>query len=207
MKEQAAMALFDELLDLDATERAARLARIEADDPELAATLREWLVADAQADARVDQGPVATRVLPGAILPRTAAGDRIGAYRLVRELGRGGMGQVWLAERADGEFAQHVALKLIHPELAGPEAAPRFRRERQILADLRHPNIAQLIDGGVAADGQPWLAMEWVEGVSLREEMRRGPLSTRRVLALGAQIAEALAHAHAAGIVHRDLKP
>src|SRR5262245_20844250 len=74
------------------------------------------------------------------------ADDRVGAYRLVRQLGSGGMGQVWLAERADGQFAQQVALKLIHPDLASPEAGPRFRRERQILADLRHPHIAQLID-------------------------------------------------------------
>jgi serine/threonine-protein kinase len=194
-----ALALFDALVDLDQPAREAELAR-GGHDPEAVATVRRWLAAD-RPDARL---------APERYAPARAAagaGDRIGAWTLVREIGRGGMGSVWLAERVDGDFAQRAALKLIRPDLAAHDADQRFRRERRILATLKHPNIAQLLDGGVTGEGRPWLAMEWVEGETLRERLARAPFEPQRLVVLAGEIASALAHAHAAGVVHRDLKP
>ncbi len=159
-----ALALFDALVDLDATSREARLAAAE---PTVAALVRRWLDADASHDARVT--PLHYAELATAARKADATpGERIGAWSLVREIGRGGMGSVWLAERAGGDFTQKVALKLIRRDLGASDAEARFRRERRILATLKHPNIAALLDGGVTADGRPWLAMEWVEGRTLR---------------------------------------
>ena len=199
-----ALALFDAVVDLDEAAREAELAS-DAHDPETIATVRRWLAADRH-DARLTPGHYA----PSIVEPvRTAgiAGDRIGAWTLEREIGRGGMGSVWLAARSDGDFLQRAALKLIRPDLAASDAESRFRRERRILATLKHPNIAQLLDGGVTPDGRPWLAMEWIEGRTLREAIAAAPLDPQRLLVLASEVAAALAHAHEAGIVHRDLKP
>ncbi|MPZ21690.1 MAG: protein kinase, partial [Luteitalea sp.] len=103
-------------------------------------------------------------MLPALATPPDPRGRRIGAYRLLRLLGRGGMGVVYEAERADGQFEQHVALKLLTTALTGTEAHDRFLVERHILAGLGHPAIAHLLDGGVVADGTPWFAMEYVDG-------------------------------------------
>ena len=113
-----------------------------------------------------------------AVWSQRLVGERVGPYALVRELGRGGMGAVWLAERADGEFEQRVAVKLIRPGWDAGELLARFRAERQILAGLTHPNIAHLLDGGVTADGKPWLALEYVDGVDLLALLRRASGST-----------------------------
>jgi len=198
-----ALALFDALVDLDATSREARLAAAE---PTVAALVRRWLDADASHDARVT--PLHYAELATAARKADATpGERIGAWSLVREIGRGGMGSVWLAERAGGDFTQKVALKLIRRDLGASDAEARFRRERRILATLKHPNIAALLDGGVTADGRPWLAMEWVEGRTLREALAERPLEPPRLVVLATALSSALAHAHAAGVVHRDLKP
>ncbi|MEO6065010.1 MAG: protein kinase, partial [Lysobacterales bacterium] len=130
-----------------------------------------------------------------------------GAWKLVREIGRGGMGSVWLAERAGSDFAQRAAIKLLRADLAGAEVRARFAQERKVLARLSHPNIAHLLDGGIGSDDRPWLAMEYVEGTTLRALLAKRALPLKRVISLATQIAEALAHAHAAGVVHRDLKP
>jgi tetratricopeptide (TPR) repeat protein len=140
-------------------------------------------------------------------LSTASDGDRIGAFRIVRELGCGGMGAVYLAERADGQFEQRVALKLIRRGMASDEVLRRFLRERQILARLQHPHIARLLDGGLTGDGQPWFAMEHVEGVAITRyaDVRRLTVDERIRLFLG--ICDAVRHAHEAGVVHRDLKP
>jgi len=133
-------------------------------------------------------------------------GDLVGAYRLVEEIGRGGMGSVWRADRVDGIFEREVALKL--PRLAkGPRLAERMARERQIGALLEHPNIARLYDAGVDAVGRPYLVMERIRGVDVVTHAARRALDTTARLRLVLQACEALAHAHRRLVVHRDIKP
>jgi serine/threonine protein kinase len=135
------------------------------------------------------------------------AGQLVGHYRIVREIGRGGMGAVYLAERADGEFKHEVALKVVRRSFADSELARRFRQERQILASLNHPNIARLLDGGVSAEGEPYLVMEHVEGVRIDEYADAHALSTIARLNLFRQVCAAVQYAHQNLIIHRDLKP
>ncbi len=132
---------------------------------------------------------------------------RLGPWRLVRELGVGGMGTVWLAERADGAFHMTVAVKLINHDAVTPEQIGRFVRERQILADLEHANICRLIDGGTADDGRPYLVMERVDGRRLDHYHRDTRPSIPQLLGLFVTLCGALSFAHARGIIHRDLKP
>lgn len=140
--------------------------------------------------------------------PGTAAGPQmVGPYRLVRLLGRGGMGTVWLAERADGEFNKRVALKLVNRDGDPHELARRFRVERQILAALAHPNVAALHDGNTTADGLPYFVLEYVDGRPLTQFCDEEMLDIRERLRLFAAVVAAVAHAHSRLVVHRDLKP
>ena len=134
------------------------------------------------------------------------AGHEVGPYRLVRELGRGGMGSVWLAERADGLVRRQVALKLPHA-VWGDAFAERMARERQILSGLSHAHIARLYDIGLDAHGRPWIAMEYVDGERIDTWCRDRDLPVRERLALLLQVLSAVAHAHQRLVVHRDLKP
>ncbi|SDD73308.1 serine/threonine-protein kinase [Aquimonas voraii] len=134
-------------------------------------------------------------------------GERIGPFAIVEELGRGGMAVVYRAERADGEYAQTVALKWIGGGGSDEGARALFRRERQALADLSHPHIARLLDGGHSVDGQPWLAMEFIEGQRIDTHARALDLDLRARLRLFLQVGEAVAYAHARGLLHRDIKP
>jgi len=134
-------------------------------------------------------------------------GQVIGLYRLVRELGSGGMGVVWLAERTDGLIKRPVALKLPHGAWKRAGLAERMAHEREILATLAHPNIAHLYDAGVTAEGQPYLAIEYVEGRRIDSYCRDRQLDVKSRLRLFMQIAEAVAYAHGKLVVHRDLKP
>ena len=131
----------------------------------------------------------------------------VGPYRLLRELGRGGMGEVWLAERIDGSLKRQVALKLPHSALPQRQMAERFARERDILANLVHTNIARLYDAGVAPDGQPYLALEYVEGQALTTWCDARQLGIRSRIELFGQVLAAVAYAHSRLVVHRDLKP
>jgi serine/threonine protein kinase len=133
-------------------------------------------------------------------------GRRIGPYRITRLLGAGGMGVVYLAERV-GDFSQQVALKLIRPGMASRAVVSRFRSERQILAVLEHPNIARLLDGGATEDGQPYLVMEYVDGVPITVHATDRALTLRDRLLLFRKICAAVHHAHQNLIVHRDIKP
>lgn len=153
-------------------------------------------------------GPVFARLARQAGTPEPVrAGEAFGPFKVVRELGRGGMAVVWLAERADGAFEQQVALKLVATGGDRGTAAALFRQERQILARLTHPNIARLLDGGSRDDGTLWFAMELVEGEPIDEWCRRQRLPARARVALYEQVCQALAFAHARLMIHRDIKP
>lgn len=134
-------------------------------------------------------------------------GDRVGSYRVVRELARGGMAIVYLAERDDGEYQQQVALKWMQGAHQDGDAESLFRRERQALADLRHPHIARLLDGGRSRAGRPWFAMEFLPGEPLDRHCVGGALPLAQRLALFGQVCEAVGFAHAHGVIHRDIKP
>jgi serine/threonine-protein kinase len=134
-------------------------------------------------------------------------GRRIGAYRILRQIGYGGMSRVFLAERADGEFTQQVALKLLRPGLDSEIDQHRFRAERQILASLNHPNIARLLDGGLTDQGQPYLVLELVDGEPIDRYCSERGLRLRPRLELFLAIADAVQYAHRRLIVHRDVKP
>jgi len=134
-------------------------------------------------------------------------GRLFGPYRVLSLLGHGGMGSVWLAERVDGLFTRRVALKLIHPALMGRVMTERVAREREILASLNHPNIAQLFDAGFAEDGQPYLALEYIAGTPLNHYCDEHRLTVHERLTLFRQVLGAVQYAHARLVIHRDLKP
>lgn len=135
------------------------------------------------------------------------ADKHFGNYKIIREIGAGGMGAVFLAERDDGEFSQKVALKIVRQTVAEKEIINRFKRERQILANLNHPNIAKLLDGGVSDAGEPFLVMEFVEGETLTEFVKRENLNLEARLKLFLKICAAVSYAHRNLTVHRDIKP
>jgi serine/threonine-protein kinase len=192
--------LLDALLELDPATRERSLAMMREDDPQLGRDLAGLLaLEDAHADFLAE--PL---VAPP---PGPRPGTLVGPYRLERLIGEGGMGQVWLAGRADGLYQRRVALKLLRPGLADPNLQARFGRERQILARLAHPNIARLLDAGITGDGQPYLALEYVEGEPITDWCRSHDLSLDARLRLFLQTCDAVSHAHANLIVHRDLKP
>ena len=192
--------LLDALFELDPDARARSLALMREEDPRTAAELEELLRLELEREDFLSEPLVAP--LPG---PRP--GLQVGPYRLERLIGEGGMGQVWLAARADGLYQRHVALKLLRPGLADPNLRLRFTRERQILARLAHPHIARLLDAGISGDHQPYLALEYIEGEPITDFCRNRQLSLESRLGLFAQVCAAVSHAHANLIVHRDLKP
>jgi serine/threonine-protein kinase len=185
--------------------REAYLARACADEPALRAEVEAMLAADAESSSILEASPQA---LASALRPDDAGergGRRIGPYRVLREVGRGGMGTVYLAERED--VRKRVALKVVRGELAAPEKLERFLLERRILARLEHPGIARLLDAGVTDDGTPWFAMEYVDGEPLTEYADRRRLSVSARLELFSQACSAVAYAHRSLLVHRDVKP
>lgn len=193
--------LLDQLLELPEPAREQRLLRLRADDPGLAEDVERLLAHERDSHEFLAQ-PLWT-----APPEDSRAGTRVGPYRLLRALGEGGMGEVWLAERADGLYERQVALKLLRSGYADPGLRQRFSREREILARLQHPNLAQLLDAGVDLDGQPYLALAYVEGEPITEHCQRLALPLERRLQLMLQVCAVVSHAHANLIVHRDLKP
>ncbi len=137
--------------------------------------------------------------------PSSFIGKEFGRYKVLSEIGHGGMGAVFLAERFDGEFRHEVAIKVVRPSLNTPNVRRRFLHERQILADLQHPFIARLLDGGTTSDGLPFLVMEYVDGVPITEFAKQ--LAIKERLVLFQKVCEAVAYAHRRLVVHRDLKP
>jgi serine/threonine protein kinase len=212
--------LLDRCLELPAADRAALLERARADDAQLCRDVEELLAADTRAQGPLDAAAdelfsdlVAAGRRGSNGSPATAdeadetAPGQIGPYRIVEEIGHGGMGVVFLAERADGQFEQRVALKLVRGGLDSPESKRRFLQERQILARLQHPNIAVLLDGGVTPDGLPYFAMEYVAGEPLTRYCDERRMDLRRRIELFLSVCDAVQHAHQSLVVHRDLKP
>lgn len=204
-------ALLDTALDLPPGERNTWVETLDGNYDRLKPALRELLSKHAANDsnALLRDLPQFTNISGiGTTSPLNVPepGHQIGSYRLIRELGRGGMGSVWLAERADGAFKRNVALKLPHVTWIGG-LADRMARERDILASLEHPNIARLYDAGIDEFGRPFMAMEYVEGQSIERYCAGHELSVDQMLPLILQVARAVAHAHARLVVHRDLKP
>lgn len=212
-KWQQARAIFDSLADHEPESWVQSLDDLGIDDPELREEVLALLKADREDlihTAIEDQAPDVLSSLSEDNTKeqhRSLRGHMAGAFRLVEEIGRGGMGTVWLAERVDGEFEQKVAVKLIRADWDVADMLSRFRAERQILAHLNHPNIAHLIDGGVTEEGLPWLALEYVNGVDLRAHCDGRRLGIRERLDLFLTVCAAVSHAHSHLIVHRDLKP
>src|SRR5687767_11572207 len=194
----------DEALDIPADGRAAWLASLSAKDAALAAELRGIL---AQHQNVHDSGFLERTVLdPRTALRHTLAGQVVGSYKLVSHIGEGGSGSVWLAERCDGRFQGRAAVKLLNVALVGRAGEERFVREGTILARLRHPAIAHLIDAGVSSSGQPYLVLEHVDGQGIDGYCDGHALAVKARLALFLDVLEAVAHAHANLIVHRDIK-
>jgi serine/threonine protein kinase len=199
--------IFEAALAKALTERTAYLTEACGEDTELRKAVEEILIAHDQAGSFIEHAPIAATLLETEPDGPKLVGQRLGSYRVLRELGRGGMGTVYLAARADGEYSQQVAIKLMRPGLNQKEVE-RFRQERQILADLDHPNIARLIDAGTTPDGVPYVVMELVAGQSLRQMlMECGQLSLGRAVEITRQVSAGLGAAHQRGIVHRDIKP
>src|SRR5262245_48189385 len=201
--------LLDRALDLAPTERIPWIDALGPEYEALKPRLRDLIARDA--DLRASQFLGTIPKLPDRADeeegPPPALGDIVGPYRLIRELGAGGMGTVWLSERHDGLIPRPVALKLPRGCWRTAALAERLTREREILATLNHPNIARLYDAGIAAGGQPYLALEYVEGRRIDEFVWERNLDARPLLTLFLQVTDAVAHAHAQLVVHRDLKP
>lgn len=202
--------LLDTALDLPPAERNTWVETLDGSYERLKPTLRELLSRHAanNSDAFLRELPQFTNIAGLSTSPSSLPepGHQVGCYRLIRELGRGGMGSVWLAERTDGVFKRTVALKLPHVTWIGG-LAERMARERDILASLEHPNIARLYDAGVDEFGRPFMAMEYVEGQTIDRYCAERKLAIDQILPLILQVARAVAHAHARLVVHRDLKP
>jgi serine/threonine protein kinase len=205
--------LLDEIMNLPPASRESFIGALPPPDDRLADTLRELLALQAkvETEAFMDDLPVFPGLLPeplsgGAASALLSEGTEVGPYRLLRPIGEGGMGAVWLAERTDGTLKRKVALKL--PRLAwAQDLAVRMARERDILAGLEHPNIARLYDAGVDAVGRPWLAIEYVEGRDLTLFCDTARLDLRARVRLFLQVLEAVQYAHGNLVIHRDLKP
>ena len=199
--------LLDVLLEVQGEARAQRLAQIRRENPALATQL-EMLLGERTAierDAFLEGGAFAQITEP------SLAGHTIGAYTLERPLGEGGMGAVWLGRRSDGRYEGKVAVKFLNLALLARGGAERFAREGSMLARLTHPNIARLLDAGVATSakmgGQPYLVLEYIEGVPIDRYCDGNALSVEKRLHLFLDVLAAVAHAHANLILHRDLKP
>ncbi len=195
--------IFSAALELEPGLRTGFVAERCADNDNLRSEVESWLASYAESEDFIETPAFSADQLFSK--GTSSAGRRFGNYTIIREIGHGGMGAVFLAERNDGEFDQQVALKIVRQSIAESHMIERFRSERQILASLNHPNIAKLLDGGVSDAGEPFLAMEYIEGEPLLEFTENLSVSGRLTCFL--QICSAVAYAHRNLIVHRDIKP
>jgi eukaryotic-like serine/threonine-protein kinase len=204
--------IFDQLVELAEPERGQRLAELHARDADLASRLERMLAADAAATGFLDRPTlalIATDTAEDADSEelQLPVGTTVGSWRVLSLLGRGGMGEVYLAQRSDPAFTQRAALKIIRRGMDSQSIVRRFVRERQILASLEHPNLARLLDGGTGPDGRPYFALEFVDGEPITTWCDRRALDLDRRLQLMQTVCLAVASAHSHLVVHRDLKP
>jgi serine/threonine-protein kinase len=200
--------LFQAAVDLPAAERASLLERECGGDDALRREVESFLAADARSDGFIEEPLLA---FPADLISDddegSFVGREIGPYRITREIGRGGLGAVYLAARADDEYRKEVAIKLIRRGLDTDDILQRFRNERQILAQLDHPNIAHLLDGGTTQDGLPYFVMEYVQGEPIDRYCTERRLSIADRLKLFRKVCAAVTYAHQNLVIHRDLKP
>lgn len=205
-----AMRIFEQVVDLPPTRREAELDDLCAEDAGLRVLVDAMLAADAEAGEPFSgNGARWSQALGATVAPEPGAqpGRTIGPWRIVGELGRGGMGTVYEVQRSDGAYVQRAALKLIRSTADSPAARERFLRERQTLAQLQHPHIATLLDGGFSTDGDPYFVMEFVDGQPIDHWCDARKLGLRERIALFGQVLDAVSYAHRNLVVHRDLKP
>jgi eukaryotic-like serine/threonine-protein kinase len=198
-------AILEPALGLPEAERTGYVVRACGDDEGLRREVQSLLDAERGDWSFFDRGSAPRPTAEAGT--RHRPGERIGPYEIAGEIGRGGMGEVYLARRADEEFEQKVAIKFIRPGVADDDALHRFRKERQISASLDHPGIARLLDGGTTESGEPYFVMEYVEGEGLLEYSRRHALSVEARLRLFRDVCAAVRYAHQNLVVHRDIKP
>jgi len=200
---RAAMSHLEAFIELPEAERAARLEELQRTDPVVAQLVERMLRADHDAET----GDLDSAAEAAEDLQATLVGRRLGAWRIDRLVGTGGMGHVWLAHRTDGLYDGSAAIKLLRHASLDPAAGQRFAREGQLLGRLSHPHIARLLDAGITSDGSRYLVLEYVDGARIDEwcDARRLGVEQRIRLFLG--VCEAVAYAHRALVVHRDLKP
>src|SRR4051812_3445504 len=200
--------LFEAAVEIDPSQRAALLAKECDGDSALREEVESLLKSDEQADDFIEQPACA---IPLDLFPdnmeELVAGRQFGSYKIIREIGRGGLGAVYLAARADDEYRKEVAIKIIRRGLDTDDIIRRFRNERQILAQLDHPNIARLIDGGTTDDGLPYFVMEYVNGKPITAYCDANALPTTERLTLFRKVCAAMTYAHQNLVIHRDLKP
>ena len=203
--------LFHRALDVSEDERTAFLQSEAGGDADIIAEVQSLIDSDTAASTAMSVAAAAVKKALATFhadeTAATAPGRIVGRYKLTREIGRGGMGTVYLATRADAAYEKSVAIKLVRRGMDTDFILSRFRRERQILASLEHPNIARLLDGGATEDGLPYLVMEYVKGVNITEYARTNDLSLEDRVRLFLQICDAVEYAHGNRGVHRDLKP
>ena len=195
--------LFEKALDLNDAQREDYLKQECGEDRELYDEVMSLISADEKAHS-IFSGSAADYISLDKIAPE---GKTFGNYRAVKQIGIGGMGSVYLAERADGVFEQKVALKIIKPGMNTREIVARFEAERQILARLQHPNIARLLDGGISEVGLPYFTMEYVDGKPITEYCDDKNLCVAKRLTLFKKVCEAVLYAHQNLVIHRDIKP
>jgi serine/threonine-protein kinase len=199
--------VFDLALDLPPHERAALVEQLAQSDEQLRLDVLELLAQHDNESDLLDGGAKGFLAEEELHVHNSLVGARMGPYRVVREIASGGMGTVYEGARDDAEFEKRVAIKLIRPGLDGQGIIRRFRRERQILAALDHPNVARLLDGGLFSDGRPFLVMEYVEGQAIDAFSDERRLGVRARIELFLRVCDAVEHAHRNLIVHRDIKP
>jgi serine/threonine protein kinase len=222
--------LFNRTLDVPVEQRSAFLTEVCGGDAELRGMLERLIKSDAEAEDFIETPPHVSQVTR--LMERTVTmsdvslqqlqdrgqgrrggslngmvGRQIGAYKIEREIGRGGMGEVYLAWRADNEFRKQVAIKVVRRGAGSEFVLRRFRRERQILASFDHPHIARLLDGGTTEDGLPYFVMEYIEGLALTRYCDEQQLSLDERLKLFVQVCAAVEYAHQQQVIHRDIKP